>query len=131
MRKPVGGVGMFGFDPTKVQLRKTDSTKGSNDKKESLPPKSGTPPVPPFGTRPQLEDQTPETETDTDGKGKDKKGKDKKGKDKKGKDKKGKDKKEGETEGAPPTENEEKKVKKGLFKKDKKDKDNKKRSTLE
>jgi len=33
MRKPVGGVGMFGFDPTKVQLRKTDSTKGSNDKK--------------------------------------------------------------------------------------------------
>jgi len=99
--RPVGGMGMPGmmpgFDPSKVQLRKTPAK--DPNKKVPVPGKidetyedttDSPPPTPPIGTRPGLIESVNETETETDteteNEGKDKeKGKDKK---KKGKDKK-------------------------------------------
>jgi len=137
-RPPVaGGVGMFGFDPMKVQLRKTDQGPPSrhSDKKDNSPKTGSLPPLPTPGESTQDEENPDDTTEDGKKKGKDKKGKDKKGKDKKGKDKK----KDDETvdEGNETEETDEKKKEKkkllnlGIkIKKDKKDK-LKKRNTMD
>jgi len=85
-RPPVaGGVGMFGFDPMKVQLRKTDQGPPSrhSDKKDNSPKTGSLPPLPTPGESTQDEENPDDTTEDGKKKGKDKKGKDKKGKDKK------------------------------------------------